>query len=137
MLCSGGCGEPVSSAPPILTVKQRSRGILWSRGCGLRHLTEPGSRLVFAPKLVAPSLVWSIQVRILRMTVARMRKNMFQPRVTAKPRHTINCERPHPEKKGKMIPINLSGRFTLTVEDFFPTFQRYAIISTVIWYIHS
>lgn len=35
-------------------------------------------------------------VRSFRMTVARMRKKVFQPRVTAKPRHTINWDRPQP-----------------------------------------
>ena len=33
----------------------------------------------------------------LKMTVARMRKKVFQPSVTAKPRHTIIRVRPHPE----------------------------------------
>lgn len=34
-----------------------------------------------------------------KMTVARMRKKVFQPRVTAKPRHTIIRDRPQPGGK--------------------------------------
>lgn len=34
-----------------------------------------------------------------KMTVARMRKKVFQPRVTAKPRHTIIRDRPQPVGK--------------------------------------
>lgn len=34
-----------------------------------------------------------------RMTVARIRKNVFQPRVTAKPRHTIISDIPQPGQK--------------------------------------
>lgn len=33
------------------------------------------------------------------MTVARMRKKVFQPRVTAKPRHTIIRDKPQPDGK--------------------------------------
>lgn len=41
--------------------------------------------------------------RSFKMTVARMRKKVFQPRVTAKPRHTMNRDRPQPVGK------NVSG----------------------------
>lgn len=48
------------------------------------------------------SLQRGCHVLSFKMTVARMRKKVFQPRVTAKPRHTIIRDRPQPV--GKIYP---------------------------------
>lgn len=70
------------------------------------HAGGPGESLTSGLRLTAPpprseggSVGWGCHVRSFRMTVARMRKKVFQPRVTAKPRHTIIRDRPQPDGK--------------------------------------
>lgn len=69
--------------------------------------TDPDAQVsrCFPRKVRSPGP--SFHVRSFRMTVARMRKKVFQPRVTAKPRHTMNWDRPQPAKNTWLLACSM------------------------------
>lgn len=94
-------------------MRERERGV-WS---SLRSLGPAWCLSPWSEDLKHLQVTGVPHVLSLRMMVASMRKNVFQPSVTAKPRHTIIRDRPHPEEHHKHSRFSLlwpSGQFSLT-----------------------
>lgn len=78
---------------------RRPRWSRWLLGSTWRLCTPPSTLM---------KVLWGRGCHVLsfKMTVARMRKKVFQPRVTAKPRHTIIWDRSQPVGKPAWKPNN-------------------------------
>lgn len=116
--CTGNCCRIRQPCVPVCvcvwetgkapTWRSRAAECVRIHGRPSLHLLSSGPQtrrwVAVCPRLVPPRRRAAhphqpiYYVRSFRMTVARMRKKVFQPRVTAKPRHTMNRDRPQPAK---------------------------------------